>query len=189
MSKLSSHNALRCLCEGAIMVAIATLLGMIKLWRFPWGGSITFKMLPLFVFALRWGVGPGVLAGFVTGAIDFMIDGGFSIGWQSILGDYVLSYTLCGLAGVIRGKSWGVFVGSVIGTIGRFIPVYVTGATLWAEYMPEEFFGMTMKSPWFYSALYNGCYVFASMILILVVLAVMFVPLKKYLLGQDIKRG
>lgn len=34
----------------------------------------------------------------------------------------------------------------------------MVGATIWAAYMPDVFFGMTMKSPWFYSLLYNLAY-------------------------------
>jgi thiamine transporter len=44
------------------------------------------------------------------------------------------------------------------GCFARFAVHYVVGATIWAEWMPEEFFGMTMTTPWFYSLLYNGSY-------------------------------
>lgn len=189
MAKLNSHNALRCLCEGAIAVALATVLGLIKFWQMPNGGSITLNMLPLFVFALRWGAGPGLLASFMMGLFDFILGGSYAIGWQSIIGDYLMAYTFCGLAGLFRGKEWGVFVGSIVGALGRWVVVFVTGATLWAEYAPAEVFGMSMSGPWMYSALYNAVYVGLSLVIILVVEAAMYVPLKKYLLGQDIKRG
>lgn len=52
---------LHMLCEGAIFVALAQVLSMLKLWEMPWGGSITLGMLPIFLFAVRWGgqVGAG----------------------------------------------------------------------------------------------------------------------------------
>ena len=50
--------------------------------------------------------------------------------------------------------------------------------------MPEEFFGMTMTSPWFYSILYNGSYMLLDMILVLVVGAIMLKPLGKYMSYQ-----
>ena len=53
--------------------------------------------------------------------------------------------------------------------------------------MPDEFFGMTMTSPWFYSLLYNGSYMLPSIILCLVVFAALYKPLKKYFTAEDLK--
>ena len=57
----------RPLCEGAVMVALALILGMLRLYRLPDGGSITIAILPLTFFALRYGPGWGFLAGFAFG--------------------------------------------------------------------------------------------------------------------------
>lgn len=182
-----NHNRIRMLVEGAIMVAAAQVLSYIKLWRMPWGGSITLAMLPIVLYAVRWGVGPGLLAGFILGVLQFSLDGGFAIGWQSIIGDYVLAYTALGLAGLAFGKKGNVFIGSLIGGLGRFLILFVTGATLWAEYMPDSFFGMTMTSPWFYSCLYNLAYMLPNIVICMVVFAVIYKPLHKYIVGEDIR--
>ena len=60
-------------------------------------------------------------------------------------------------------------------------------ATIWAEYMPEEFFGMTMTTPWFYSFLYNGFYMVIDMILCLIIFALLYKPMNKYLTGADLR--
>lgn len=120
-------------------------------------------MLPIFFFAVRWGLKDGLLCSFVFGILQLLLDGGFAIGWQSMLGDYILAFGVLGLAGLCAGKKWGVFAGTVIGSVARFLVHWVVGATIWAEYMPDEFFGMTMTSPWFYSALYNGSYMVIDM--------------------------
>ena len=177
---------LRCLCEGAIMVVVAQILSYIKLWEMPWGGSICLAMLPIFLYACRWGVGPGLLSGFVFGVLQFMFDGGFAIGWQSIIGDYLLAFTVLGLAGLVARKKSGVFTGTLIAGFARFLVHYVVGATIWAEYMPDVFFGITMKSPWFYSLLYNLAYMLPNIAITLVVFAVAYKPLKKYLTGEDL---
>lgn len=179
----TQRQTLHMLCEGAIMVVLAQILGYIKVWEMPWGGSVCLSMLPIFLFACRWGLGPGLMSGLVLGVLQFMFDGGFAIGWQSILGDYVVAFTVLGLAGLFRGKRWSVFAGTVVGSAARFLVHYVVGATLWAAYMPETFFGMTMTSPWIYSLLYNGCY----MLLCLVVFALLLRPMHKYLLAEDLK--
>ena len=56
----NSKLTLRALTEGAIMVAAAQVLSMIKLWEMPWGGSITLAMIPILLYAVRWGLGPGL---------------------------------------------------------------------------------------------------------------------------------
>ncbi len=184
-----SNLTLRALTEGAIFVAAAQVLSMLKLWEMPWGGSVTLAMIPLFVYAVRWGLGPGLLAGFVFGVLQFTFDGGFAIGWQSILGDYLVAFTVLGLAGLCRGKKNGIFTGTIIGGLARFLVHYVVGATVWAEYMPEEFFGMTMHTPWFYSLLYNLAYMLPNVVICLLVFALLNKPLGKYLRGEDLKKA
>ena len=174
-------------CEGAIMVALAQILSYIKFLELPNGGSLTPAMFPVLFFAVRWGLGPGLGAGFVFGVLQFMFDGGFALGWQSIIGDYLAAFTVLGLAGVFKGKKWGIFAGTVVGCAARFLVHYVVGATIWAEYMPERFLNMTMTNPWFYSLLYNGVYMLPNTILALVIAGLLFPGLKKYYMGADIR--
>ncbi|MPM75873.1 Thiamine transporter ThiT [bioreactor metagenome] len=178
----------RMLCEGALLVAAAQILSFVKLFELPNGGSLTPAMFPILLFAVRWGVGSGLLAGFVLGVLQFMFDGGFALGWQSILGDYLVAFAALGLAGAFRGKRWGIFAGSVLGCLARFLVHYVVGATIWAEWMPEEFFGLTMTTPWFYSLLYNGSYMLPNLVLALVIAAALYRPMARYLTGEDFTR-
>ena len=39
---------------------------------------------------------------------------------------------------------------------------------MWGKWMPEEFLGMTMTSPWFYSILYNAIYMIPCILIVLV---------------------
>ena len=183
-----SKLTLRALTEGAILIAAAQVLSYLKLWRMPWGGSITLAMVPIILYAVRWGLGPGLLAGFVYGIMQFMFDGGIALGWQSIIGDYLLAYGALGFAGLAPGTQGGMFIGPVIGGLCRFLVHYVVGATVWAEYMPESFFGMTMHSPWFYSLLYNLAYMLPNILICLLVFALLWVPMRKYLTGADLKK-
>lgn len=182
-----THLALRALCEGAVMVALAQILGYLKLYELPQGGSITLSMLPIFFFAVRWGLKDGLLCSLVFGILQLLLDGGFAIGWQSMLGDYIIAFGVLGLGRPLRRKEMGRLCG--YGHRAPWpVPVHwVVGATIWAEYMPDNFFGMTMTSPWFYSALYNGSYMLIDMVACLVVFAVLYVPMRKYLLGQDLQ--
>lgn len=183
----ASRTRVRMLCEGALLVAAAQILSYVKFLELPNGGSLTPAMFPVLLFAVRWGWKDGLLGGLVLGILQFMFDGGFALGWQSILGDYLLAFTALGLAGVFRGRRWGIFAGTVLGCAGRFLVHYVVGATIWAEYMPEEFLSMTMTSPWLYSLLYNGVYMLPNMALALVIGALLYRPMGRYLTGADIE--
>ena len=146
---MKKNLTLRALTEGAVFVALAQILSYLKLFRLPQGGSITVAMLPIFLYCARWGFGPGILASFVYSVLQLLLDGAYAWGWQSILGDYIVAYTALGLAGLFHKQKNGFFVGIVVGCLARLLIHYVVGATVWGEYMPETFFGMTMHSPWF----------------------------------------
>ena len=130
----------------------------------------------------------GAGAGFVFGTVTYLIGNKFSIDWTTIICDYFLAFTALGFgAGLLARRKWSVFYGTVIGGVLRFLAHYIIGAVVWGKYMPDEFFGMTMTSPWFYSLLYNGSYMLPSIILCLVVFAALYKPLKKYFTAEDLK--
>ena len=168
-ASLRSHATLRSLCEGAVMIALAEILSFLPLYKMPWGGSVDLAMLPIFVFCVRWGFGPGILVSAAHAILQTLFEGGIAIGWQSIIGDFLLAYTILGVAGLFHKTKGGFFWGTFVGCAARFLVHYVVGATIWAEYMPEQFFGMTMTTPWFYSFLYNIAYMGMDCILILLV--------------------
>ena len=174
----NTGKATRALVEGALMVAAAEALGYIKLSHMPEGGSVSLMMLPIVLYALRWGTLNGLLAGCALGIIDFMLGGGIAIGWQSILGDYVIACTLIGLAGVGHKKGVpGVILGSIVGCLGRYAAVWVTGATLWGEYM-YDIYGLPMTNEWVYSALYN-LPVLVSGVLTTVIAVLLWKPMQR----------
>ena len=184
MSHKKIHKSVRVMTEGAILVAAAEVLSFLPLYKLPWGGSIDFAMLPILLFCCRWGVGPGMLVSFAHAILQTLFEGGIAIGWQSILGDFLIAYAVLGLAGLFKGQF---VIGAVVACAARFLVHYVVGATIWAEYMPETFFNMTMTTPWVYSALYNGAYMLPDTILIIVVYFLLCrTPIAAYLKGQDL---
>ena len=182
-----SYLAVRMLCEGGIMLALALVLNAFKLIQFPNGGSVDLAMIPIFFFAIRWGVGPGLLVGFAFGLLQMFIDGAIAWGWQSLLLDYLVAFTPLGLAGLFRFRRGGIFAGTVLGCVLRFIVHYISGITIYAIVAPTELFNLTFTEPWMYSLVYNGSYMLIDMVLCLVVFALLYKPLRKYFLAADIR--
>lgn len=185
-SKSGSSMNLRCLTEAAILVALSQVLSYIKIYEFPNGGSVTLATFPLILFAVRWGLKSGLLACFAFGLLQLIFDGAYAWGWQSMLLDYLVAFTPLGLAGLFKGKKWGIFAGTVLGCACRFLVHYISGVTIYKILAPTELLGMTFTSPSFYSLVYNGSYMLPNTILALAIAGLLYVPLKKYILAQDL---
>ena len=187
-----SHLRIRSLCEGAVLLAMALVLNYLSKVIFanmPNGGSVSLAMFPILLYAHRWGVGRGLLLGFAYGTLDMLLDGGYAWGWQSIILDYLLAYTALGLAGLFRRKAWGIFPGIAAGCLGRFAVHYVSGVTIYKILVPTEVEGLGIfANPHAYSLVYNGAYMLPNLMIALVMAALLFVPMKKYFSGNDLKR-
>ena len=110
----------RMLVEGAMMIAIATVLSFIKFKSPLWinGGSVTAaSMLPLIVFAYRWGGVSGIFVGAVYGLLQFAIEP-YAAHPLSVFLDYPLAFGLLGLAGFFMKNKSGL-ISIVLGiTVG-----------------------------------------------------------------------
>ena len=183
------HLHIRALCEGAAMVALAQILSYIKLFpSWPNGGSITLAAFPLAVFALRFGALRGLLASFVFGLLQLIFDGAYAWGWQSMLLDYLVAFTPLGIAGIFRGRAWGVFPGIALGNLLRFAVHYFSGVTIYRIYEPTEVLGFGIfDDAQLYSLVYNGSYMLANMLLCLAAAACLYVPMKRFFAGNDLR--
>ncbi|MDR0905585.1 MAG: energy-coupled thiamine transporter ThiT [Oscillospiraceae bacterium] len=165
------------LAEGAICIALALILGsdFAEIRIGSQGGSLSFAMIPLLVFAvhsggLGWGVGVGLL----FGTLKFFIGGGVAVNWQSMLLDYSLAYGAVGLAGIFRGKFGvkGYLFGAIVGCAARFIIHYISGVTIYIDYAEATYLGVNTAAPWIYSVVYNGFYMLFN-----TVAAIILVPI------------
>ena len=187
-TKNDSHLRIRALTEGAILVALAFVLSFVKLYQLPNGGSLTPAMFPILLYGLRWGLGRGLGAGFVFGLLQLLFDGAYAWGWQSMILDYLLAFTPLGLTGIFRGKSWGIFPGTVLGCTGRFVIHYISGVTIYRIIAPTAVPGLgTFDNAAVYSLVYNGSYMLPNMLLALLLAGVLYVPMKRFFAGQDLK--
>lgn len=185
---MKQKNTVRCICEGAVFIAAALALSYLKIPVMlsfgGFGGSVDLVMVPLILFAVRRGMPWGLGAGLIFGTLKFFFAGGAAVNWQSMLLDYSLAYMAVGFAGALRGKKCAPVLGGAIGCFGRFIVHFISGVTIYAEWMPEKFLELSMTNVWLYSLLYNGTYMLPNTVLAIVVCAVLAVPLRKYILPE-----
>lgn len=168
-------NKTRMLVEAGIMIALAYVLSLVKLFQMPNGGTITAgSMIPILIFAFRWGGVQGMFVGAVYGVIQFLLGPKWTFHIASIAFDYVVAFGALGLAGFFKngGLVKGV-VGVAVGVGGRFVCHLLSGVIVWSSSAPE---GM---NPWIYSSIYNGYYLLPELIISVVVIALIYQPLMK----------
>ncbi len=170
------------LCESAILVALAVVLSIVsKLLLepvlaplFPFGGSVTiFSMLPICIISIKHGLGWGLAGGFCFSWFQILQGGVFAWGLTpgmliaSLLLDFILAFTVLGLAGMFRKfGTWGMIGGVALVCALRFLIHFIAGVLLWANL--EEFvaFGQAwINRPVLYSLVYNGGYMLPETIL------------------------
>ena len=180
-------NKTKMLTEAGICIAMSIALSFLKipigLSFGGFGGSVDLVMIPLVFFALKYGAKWGTLAGLVFGTIKYFLGNGLVISWVSIVFDYSIAYAAVGLAGLVglfmnSSKPSAFGIGALIGCIARFVIHYISGVTVYAEWMPEEFMNHTMTSPSIYSLLYNGTYMIPNTILCVLILVLLCKPLQ-----------
>ncbi len=132
------------LVEGALLVALATVLSILKIAELPYGGSITLaSMLPIVLLAYRHGTLFGLGGGFVYAVLQQLLglnNLSYFTTWQSIVAiivlDYVLAFTLVGLGGIFRRviarQSLALALGALTVSVLRYICHVISGATVWA---------------------------------------------------------
>ncbi len=180
----NTSTTTRCICEGAICVALSLALSYLKI---PigasfggFGGSVDLVMLPLIVFAMRHGCPWGVGAGLVFGTLKYFFANGTAISWVSIIFDYSAAYAFVGFAGLLRSRYRALPLAALLGCLARFAVHYLSGVTVYAQYMPEEFLSFPMTSPAVYSLLYNGTYMLPNTVLA-VTLSFLLIPMMRKL--------
>lgn len=169
MKKLTT----KMIVEAGVMIALAQVLSYVKIFEAPYGGSVTAgSMVPILLFAIRWGVGPGMLAGVVYGTLQFILGPKYSFHILSILLDYIVAFGLLGLAGIFKNNFKKIFIGVFIGIFGRFASSVLSGVIVWSSYAPEG------TNPWIYSITYNGAYLLPELIISCMLVGILYKALK-----------
>ena len=150
----------------AVSVALAMVTSMIKLYSFPFGGSITlFSMLCICLPGYFFGVGTGILTAAAYGILQLIIEPYIYFPIQVIV-DYVLAFGALGLSGLFCNAKHGLIKGYITGIIGRYVFAVLSGWLFFGEYAWEGW------NPLAYSLAYNGAYIFAEGVITVIVLII-----------------
>ena len=187
IEKRKSAFDLHVLTECALMIALATVLSLVKLYEAPFGGSVTLlSMVPIIVISMRHGVGVGLATGFVHSLIQLVL-GLANVAWVPdlsgkilcILLDYVLPFTLLGLGGIFRDVKFSknartnvivaALFGTVLVTFLRFGCHILSGVVIWQAldlewYADDPTHIVNRYSKWMFSLVYNAWYMVPEII-------------------------
>ena len=168
------NTKIKKLVEGAVMLALATVLSFIRVFNLPWGGSITLlSMLPIILFSLKYGMKDGLCIAFCYSLIQFFQGIGDGLfGWgltlkmliACILFDYIIAFTVLGLVGIFKNKGSKAWIGGIALVVFlRFICHFISGVFVWKSF-GELWSGFSTDNVWLYSLLYNGAYMLPELI-------------------------
>jgi len=179
--------------EAGLMIALATILSQFKIFRMPAGGSVTpGSMIPILIYAMRWGWKQGVFVGVVYGLFQ-MVLGGYVIHPAQAALDYPIAFGCLGFAGIAKnsmqqvinsnaGKGVIVTIGAtVVAVLLRMVSHVRSGVIFFA---PE---GATFTTPaaWTASIAYNGSFLVAEFAITAVVLVLLMKPIMTVYMAKE----
>lgn len=166
---MNSTLKTRRIVESGLMIALSVILSMLKIYRLPWGGSVTLcSMLPMILLSYRYGVKWGSFSAFVYSLLQALLgamDGTFSMialgaesgmyssgvfvipYWAAVIGiillDYVAAFTVLGLGGCFKKgqqPAQELFWGCLLSTVARYLAHILSGFLLFGTFA-SWFFG------------------------------------------------
>ena len=159
-----------------ICVSLSFALSFIKLFKLPFGGSVTLvSMLPIMVFAYVYGIKKGLIVGLVYGLLQALQDPFIVHGAQFLL-DYPIAFAMTGFAGIL--SKWKRIdnlpqikfaISAFIGGGLRYVAHVLSGVFAFGAYALDA----GAENIWTYSIIYNT-YVLIDVILVTVVGAIVF---------------
>lgn len=155
----------RVYAELGVAVALAAVLGQVRLFAMPQGGSVSLELLPIVFVAVRRGVAPALAAGVLYGFLQLMLPGAFVYHPLQALLDYPLAFGALSVGGLVIVAGWRSLAAAVaLACAARFVFHFLSGLIFFAEYAPE------WEAPWLYSITYNALYLLPEAALTIVLL-------------------
>lgn len=162
-SKNIKFNA-KMLTTIGIMLALTTVLDLIKIYNFPQGGGVTLgSMVPLILLSYFYGPLVGMLGGFLFGILSLFFNP-YILHPIQVLFDYPLPYLCLGIAGFFPNRRR---LGAAIAIFSRYLCHFISGVAFFGSFAPD---GM---SPWIYSLSVNASLGIVEGIICIVILSLL----------------
>lgn len=125
------------------MIALVIILGQIKLFEMPQGGSVTLmSILPIVLCGYLLGTRRGVAEGICVGLLNLIL-GPYVIHPMQLLLDYPVAFGALGLSGLVRDRKNGLTLGYLVGLGGRYVCAVLSGIIFFGAYAPSGFNAVT----------------------------------------------
>lgn len=148
----------------AMAIALGTVLSNIKIFHFPYGGSVTLlSMLVICLPGYFFGLGAGLMTGLAYGVLQLLIDPYVLFPLQLVV-DYLLAFGALGLSGLFSNAKNGLVKGYIAAVLGRYVFAVISGWIFFGVYAWEGW------APLPYSLAYNATYIFAEAAVSIVVI-------------------
>jgi len=139
--------------EIGVALALAAILGQVRLFVMPQGGSVSLELLPVIFIAVRRGVVPGLIAGLLYGLLQLGLPGAFVYHPAQAVLDYPLAFMSLAVAGFVDVRGWRSLTLAVTMALApRLAFHFLSGLIFFAAYAPG------WEAPWLYALTYNLLY-------------------------------
>jgi len=148
-----AHWGVQALAEIGVAVALAAVLGQLRLFVMPQGGSVSLELVPIIFVAVRRGVVPAATAGLLYGLLQLALPGAFIFHPAQAALDYPLAFMALAVAGFVDVRGWrSLALAVALALLARFVCHFLSGLIFFAAYAPD------WEAPWLYAASYNLLY-------------------------------
>lgn len=190
MNKKKNSETLNRMVTSAVMLALASVLSLIKIWQMPLGGTVTLlSMLPIVVLSIRYGIKWGFFCSFIYSLIQISLSFAELMSWGMsvyvwigcIVFDYIFAYGILGISGIFRKhKTAGICGGIALALTLRFISHFISGTIFFTSWCPDSW------NVYLYSLCYNGAYMLPEMTFTMIAAIILFkTPSFKKIIAPD----
>ena len=192
---MQSGKKIKRITTSGVLIALAFVLSLVKVFELPYGGSITlFSMVPIVLIGCMYGFRWGMVSGLVYGVLQAFSGAFMSQAFAGLdktgtvlmcILDYLVAFAVLGLGGLfynkMKNKPLAAGLGAALAVFCRFLAHFASGWILWGDYAEWWFgelnnkLGETMLSTFsgqslagVYSFFYNGSYMLPELIITVV---------------------
>lgn len=164
--KITTKQLVTC----AVALALAYVTAYIRLFKLPFGGSVTLcSMLFIALIGYWYGVRIGILTGLAYGIFQFLQEP-YVLSFFQVCCDYILAFGFMGLSGLFKNsKKYGLQKAYLTAILARGAFHALGGYLYWMDYMPENF---PKSLAAFYPIIYNYSYILLEGALTLVIISI-----------------